>query len=57
MPRAGGSSNGRTPGFGPVDRGSSPCPPALGMKDFKIIRSEGLDPRKLRFERADLSLR
>ena len=24
----GGSSNGRTPGFGPGNRGSSPCPPA-----------------------------
>lgn len=24
----GGSSNGRTSGFGPANRGSSPCPPA-----------------------------
>src|SRR5438046_576272 len=26
----GGSSNGRTSGFGPENRGSNPCPPAIG---------------------------
>ena len=32
-PRLGGSSNGRTSGFGPENRGSSPCPPALPHRE------------------------
>src|SRR5947208_1558630 len=28
----GGSSNGRTSGFGPENRGSNPCPPAMGAR-------------------------
>ena len=45
MPTAGGSSNGRTTGFGPVNLGPSPNPPAVsesnnpliyGKEDYKI---------------------
>ena len=33
--KSGGSSNGRTLGFGPKNRGSSPCPPDLDTKRHK----------------------
>ncbi len=40
----GGSSNGRTSGFGPENRGSSPCPPARA--GFQAQRSSALRDRR-----------
>lgn len=39
----GGSSNGRTAGFGPANRGSSPCPP-IGLSYF--VRLENREEAK-----------
>ncbi len=48
--RAGGSSNGRTSGFGPENRGSNPCPPTSGAAEQantieSCERRHGPDPR------------
>ncbi len=43
----GGSSNGRTSGFGPENRGSNPCPPAVRLRPRNVVRRHARRRRAL----------